>query len=93
MRIIASHPFIVVKRTIDWNQQHYLEQEHHLYLYEDRIISPTEKFLLDEVWDMSFRASNSDIGFLYLHTNRGLFSFQVKSEPSQFINLYKELKQ
>jgi hypothetical protein len=93
VRIIASHPFVVVSRTIDWNQQQYIEQEHHLHLYEDHIISPSEKFLLDEVWDMSYRASNSELGFLYLHTNRGLYSFHVKSEPSQFIHHYKELKQ
>ncbi|GLB59967.1 hypothetical protein [Cytobacillus sp. NCCP-133] len=93
MKLIASHPFIIVSRTIDWNQQQYIEQKHYLHLYEDHIISPTEKFLLDEVWDMSYRSSNSDIGFLYLHTNRGLYSFHVKSEPRQFISLYKELKQ
>ncbi|WP_251283248.1 hypothetical protein [Cytobacillus sp. AMY 15.2] len=92
VRIIASHPFITVTRKIDWNQQQYIEQELYLYLYEDHILSPSEKFLLDEVWDMSYRNSNCEIGFLYLHTSRGLFSFQVKSEPSHFINLYKDLK-
>ncbi|WP_236694087.1 hypothetical protein [Sporosarcina globispora] len=92
MRIIASQPFIIVSRSIDWNQQKYIEKELYLHLFEDHILSPTEKFLIDEVWDMSYRSSNCEIGFLYLHTNRGCLTFQVKSEPSQFINLYKDLK-
>jgi hypothetical protein len=92
VRIIASHPFITVSRKIDWNQQQYIEQELFLHLFEDHILSPSEKFLLDEVWDMSYRNSSCEFGFLYLHTNRGVFSFQVKSEPSHFINLYRDLK-
>lgn len=92
MKLIASHPYIVVSRRIDWNEQHYVEQEHHLHLYEDQITSPAEKFLIDEIWDMSYKSSSTKVGFLYLHTNRGLYSFYVKSEPSQFINHYRKLK-
>ncbi|WP_102273020.1 hypothetical protein [Cytobacillus massiliigabonensis] len=92
MKIIASLPYIIVSRSIDWNKQYYQEKEEQLLLADDKIISHLNEFLLGEIWDISYRASSSENGFFYLHTNRGLFSYHVKAEPSEFISKYQEMK-
>ncbi|WP_077617174.1 hypothetical protein [Bacillus sinesaloumensis] len=88
MQIIASQPYIVIQRKIEWNEQKYIETHHQLRLFEDRILSSVNEFHLDSVLDVSFRSS-----FLYLHTNQGVFSYNIKEEPLDFINAFKELKQ
>lgn len=92
MKIIASLPYMIVSRSIDWNKQYFQKREEQLLLLEDKIISHINEFLMDEIWDISYRASSSEFGFFYLHTNRGLFSFHVKAEPSEFINKYQRMK-
>lgn len=88
MKVIASHPYIVIQRKIEWNEQKYIETHHQLRLFEDRILSTANEFRLDHVYDVSFRTS-----FLYLHTNQGVFSYNIKEEPIQFISAFKALKQ
>jgi hypothetical protein len=92
MKIIASLPYMVVSRSINWNKQYYKEREEQLLLAENKVITHTNEFLIDEIWDVSYRASNSENGFFYLHTNRGLFSYHVKTKPFQFMNMYREIK-
>ncbi|MGN7401578.1 hypothetical protein ACTHO0_17145 [Cytobacillus praedii] len=92
MKIIAALPYMVVSRSIDWNKQHFIEREEKLILAEDKITSHINEFFLEEIWDISFRASSSEYGFFYLHTNQGLFSYRVKAEPSEFMNKYQEIK-
>lgn len=92
VKIIASLPYMIVSRSIDWNKQYFQKREEQLLLLEDKIISHINEFLMDEIWDISYRASSSEFGFFYLHTNRGLFSFHVKAEPSEFINKYQRMK-
>ncbi|MEH7381609.1 hypothetical protein V7138_14200 [Bacillus sp. JJ1533] len=87
MKFIASHPYIVVQRKIEWNEQKYIETHHQLRLFEDRILSSVNEFQLDHVYDVSYRTS-----FLYLHTNQGVFSYNIKEDPIEFITAFKNLK-
>ncbi|MCH1626822.1 hypothetical protein [Fredinandcohnia quinoae] len=88
MKLVATHPYIQVIRKIEWNEQKYIETHHLIRLFDDRIITSNDEFLLEQVLDMSYRTN-----FLYLHTNRGLFSYNVKKNPNYFIRLFKNLKQ
>lgn len=88
MKFIVSQPYIVIKRKIEWNEQKYIETKHQLRLFEDRILSSVNEFHLDHVYDVSYRPS-----FLYLHTNQGVFPYNIKEDPNEFINAFKELKQ
>ncbi|MCC3355461.1 hypothetical protein [Bacillus sp. REN16] len=88
MKFITSHPYIVILRKIEWNEQKYIETQHQLRLFEDRILSSANEFQLDNVYDVSHRTS-----FLYLHTNQGVFSYQIKEDPIKFMNAFKGLKQ
>lgn len=92
MVIIASHPYIIVTRQILENKQFYIENEQFLHLYENGIVSHTDQFALHDIWDLSYKASNVQSSFLYLHTNRGLFAFHVRKDPNDFISLYWQLQ-
>ncbi|WP_102347514.1 hypothetical protein [Bacillus sp. Marseille-P3661] len=92
MEIIFSQPFVKVLRTIENNQQHTIEQHKVMNLFEDKIIADSKLFYLKDVLDISYKAFSQDYGFLYLHTNQGLFSFVVRSEPHHFIKEYNRLK-
>nr|WP_245350086.1 hypothetical protein [Cytobacillus eiseniae] len=83
---------MVVSRSIEWNEQLFIESEEKLLLLEDKIISHTDDFTLEEIWDVSYRASSSEYGFFYLHTARGLFSYRVHKIPDQFIHKYREIQ-
>ncbi|WP_010283508.1 hypothetical protein [Bacillus timonensis] len=88
MNFITSHPYIVIQRKIEWNEQKYIETQHQLRLFDDRILSSVNEFQLEHVYDVSYRTS-----FLYLHTNQGVFSYNIKEDPDAFIKAFKELKQ
>lgn len=91
MQIISSQPYIEISREIKDNQQHYIETENYLYLYEDKLITASEQFALKNVFDISYRSLSETYGFLYLHTNKGVFSYTIRENPHHFIKEYKKL--
>lgn len=91
MEVIISQPYVNVVRSVEWNQQRYIEENKHLDLYENKMIAPNHEFNLDDVFDVSYRATTAVYGFLYLHTIEGVFAYLVKSHPNDFIEAYKEL--
>jgi hypothetical protein len=90
--IIAKLPYVKVIRKITWNKQYAIEETHQLELFDDVICSHSEQFKFRDVLDISYRTMSEDTGFLYLHTNRGVYSFYIKTNPSQFIDTYKKQK-
>lgn len=92
MDFIHSQPYVKVIRKIDNNQQLYIQSLAYIYLYEDRIETETQTFLLKNIFDMSFKSFSSNTGFLYFHTNQGVFSYNVESNPSQLIQIFKNMK-
>lgn len=92
MKIICSQVYIRVKREITSNQQHYIKTEEYLHLFEDRIHANNKHYLLKDIFDISFKSFSSNHGFLYLHTNQGVFSFLVQENPQPFIKWFKVLK-
>jgi hypothetical protein len=91
MQIISSQPYIEISREIKWNRQHYIERKHHLHLYENKIITASEQFPIKDVFDISYRSLSESYGFLYLHTNKGVLSYTVRTNPHHFIGEYKKL--
>jgi hypothetical protein len=92
LEIIARQPYIKVTREIEFNQQNYMEEEKVLVLYENVVVSSSHTFTLQDVFDISYKKVSDHDGFLYLHTNQGLFSFYTKADPANFIDQYKKLK-
>ncbi|MBM7703914.1 hypothetical protein [Metabacillus iocasae] len=91
MSILASQPYIIVTRSIQVTQQRYIETEQHLHLYKDKVVAHEKSFYIQHVFDMSYKPLSNDSGFLYLHTNQGVFPYQVKSSPHSFIETFRKL--
>lgn len=92
MKPIAKQVYIEVERGIVSRQQYYKDQEHELILYKDRLESSNETFYLKDILDLSYRSFNHNFGLFYIHSNRGVFSFKVKMNPSKFIEYFHKVK-
>lgn len=92
MEIKFSQTYVKVIRRIQNNQQLFIQTKDQINLYEDRIETGTQSFLLKDVFDVSFKSLSSKNGFLYLHTNQGVFMYTVESNPSLFITMFKSIK-
>lgn len=93
MKIIISQPYIKVLRSIENNKQLSIEKEEYLHLCEDKIITDSNVFYLKNVHDISYKILSNSTGFLYLHTNQGVFSFNVFTKAHDFIDTYRNLKE
>lgn len=60
-----------------------------MYLYMDRIETANHTFSIENVLDLSFRRIGGEGGLLYLHTNKGLYTYTVESSPESFIRAFK----
>ncbi|WP_409253992.1 hypothetical protein V1502_08865 [Bacillus sp. SCS-153A] len=92
MQKITSHSYYVVTRKIEHQVQSVEETEHEIRLNTDSIDCSSKSFLMKDVFDVSYKSLNTKQGFLYLHTNQGVYSFLVKQDPHAFIQAYKELQ-
>ncbi|GGM20021.1 hypothetical protein GCM10011351_02320 [Paraliobacillus quinghaiensis] len=88
---ITQHPYVMIERKIINNQQVIHETVHDLYLYSTYIISTENHISINSVHDISYRALSSDFYFLYLHTNKGVLTFQTKINPESFIVAFRKL--
>lgn len=89
MKPIEVQPYFKIKREVSSIEQKDIEQQRYLYLYEDRIASEYREFPIEQVLDVSFREFGKKGGLLYLHTLKGVFSYNVKSTPHDFMNAFK----
>lgn len=89
MDAIAAHPYYKVKRAIIDGEQRVEQEARTILLYEEKVSSCCRTFLLDDVYDMSYRTVGSEGGILYLHTHIGVFPYTVKADPAPFIDAFK----
>ncbi len=89
MQVLATHPYYKVQRHVSSTEQKDIEEERELILYKDKICSQYREFPIQKVFDISYRMIGQDVGFLYLHTSKGVYSYKIKSTPKQFIDAYK----
>ncbi|KKB71696.1 MULTISPECIES: hypothetical protein [Bacillus] len=89
--VISAISYHKTEKIIEFNQQKYLKIKHRLNLYKDKIQSANRQFRLEHIHDISYRPF-TDAGLLYLHTNQGVFAFEINGDPGHFIHSYKKLK-
>jgi len=82
---MAELAYYVVTRRIELNRQVIDEVEKSLILYSDKIMAEKAAFHLEAVHDISVKKTNNLYQILYLHTNKGVFSFIIKEDPADFI--------
>jgi hypothetical protein len=92
VKIIADIPYIKVVRMIEHNTQYHKEEVHYITLSKEKVITFDDSFLLHEVLDISYRFFSKEMGFLYLHTTKGMYSYTVRTNPQSFIDHYKRIK-
>ncbi|MBP1949402.1 hypothetical protein [Virgibacillus litoralis] len=90
MYLIAEQPYYKVQREVSSIDQRDVEYERTIYMYNDKIVTQHREFSIENVLDMSYRVIGQKGGLLYLHTNKGVYSYTVKSSPQQFIDAFKE---
>jgi hypothetical protein len=92
VEILANLPYIIITRSIENNIQFQREEEHAITLSSQRVCTSFDSFLLDEVLDISYRFFSKEMGFLYLHTTKGMHAYAVKTSPQSFIEIFKSIK-
>lgn len=92
MSWIAVQTYYKILREVTAIEQRTVEQERTMYLYEDRIVTSYREFPITQVFDLSYRKMGGGReGFLYLHTQHGVYAYTVKEDPTVFIKAFKNL--
>ena len=85
--------YIEVKREIDFYfQMQHIESSFTLQIDGMEIVSAQHQFKFQHVHDISYKPFSYGAGILYLHTNQGVFSYNIKENPAYFIEAFKTLK-
>ncbi len=90
MKLLAVQPYIKVQRKITTIKQIKENDQREIRLYDDRVLTKYHEFLIEDVFDMSYRNIGEYGGLLYLHTVKGVYSYQVTSTPQDFIDTFKK---
>jgi hypothetical protein len=88
---IAVHPYYKVDREVTDSGQQVVNHDRIMYLYPTKVMSEYREFLIQDVFDMSYRRIGAEEGILYLHTRQGLFPYNVRTDPTGFIRAFKKL--
>jgi len=88
---IAEHPYIYIERILTREGPTTVSHNRAIFLYVTKIVTHSREFLLHQVYDMSYRRMGLEEGILYLHTNQGVFPYQVQTDPIKFIDEFKDL--
>ncbi|ARF15006.1 MULTISPECIES: hypothetical protein [Sporosarcina] len=91
-QLILSLSYISIHRVVDRIEQTHQKSYHTMCLFQDRITTSERSFPLKHVFDVSYRPFSGHTGLFYLHTNEGVFTFEIEEEPEQFISLYKQIQ-
>ncbi len=92
MNPIAKHSCVRIYQEIGWTEKRIVEEWFDLELYPDKIKYNEKELKLSNVFDLSYRGTENKLGFFYLHTSNGVHSLYVKSEPTQFIESFRTIK-
>ncbi|MDQ0159296.1 hypothetical protein [Alkalibacillus salilacus] len=92
--MICEHPYITFRREIDHVhfQQKNIEDTHYIRLYEDRIETAEYTYEISMIFDMSYKMLSGQYGFFYLHTTKGVMTFQIKENPEHLIHEFRKVE-
>jgi len=89
---IAVQPYVIIERAIANQEQMITVHAHELHLFKTKIVSHLREYTLHNVYDLSYKIISGKEGFLYLHTNQGVYSYIVRTDPSAFIREFNDLR-
>ncbi|PRO64686.1 hypothetical protein [Alkalicoccus urumqiensis] len=91
-QLLARQKYVKVEREMSSIAMENVEYERWLLLYEDRLVTHRREFPAEQIFDMSYRRMPSAEALLYVHTSRGVYSYNVKEDPDAFIEAFKKLE-
>lgn len=92
MTWVAKQSYYKVVRTVFYTELRTEVDDRVMYLYPDKIKTKHREFAMDEVFDMSYRQIGGEEGMLYLHTNQGVFTYNVRTNPAVMLEAFAEQK-
>src|SRR5690625_4990347 len=94
MNCLVTLCCIEISQKIIGTNKHTIETSYRIHLYKERVIIKNEPIPLTNIFDISYRKDPhpNAIGFLYLHTNKGIKTYYIKDEPSHFVEAFYKLK-
>lgn len=92
-QIICTLTYKLVEKVTGWYAQTTHQTTHCIHLSIDTISTEKYNFPLDHVHDLSYKPFSNGAGLFYLHTNQGVFMFEVETDPTYFIDMYKSICQ
>ena len=82
-----------VERSIDfYYKMQKIATQHELTITHEVVTTARAEFKLHQIMDVSYKPFSTAAGILYLHTNQGVFPFQIHSNPQTFIETFRSLK-
>lgn len=83
--------YSTVARSIDKLSVAHTTDIHELQLSLTSIESAERSFSFTSIIDVSYKPFSDGSGFLYVHTDEGVFSFHVIESPNTFIQTFKKI--
>ncbi|WP_018924148.1 hypothetical protein [Salsuginibacillus kocurii] len=92
MTVLKEQPVVHPVQKIGWTTK-YTEEEHDtMQLCKDGIYTSVSRYNIKDVLDMSYRHEPNQIGFLYLHTIKGVRTYYVRDNPQDFVETFREYR-
>ncbi|BAB04973.1 hypothetical protein P4637_14530 [Halalkalibacterium halodurans] len=91
MDCLASQRYVLIRQEIGWIEKRTIEETFEMHLFPDQLVTSSETFPLKQILDISYRKSEEDMGYLYLHTTSGVRTFIIKDDPKPFVQAFHRL--
>ncbi|QQK75668.1 hypothetical protein HUG15_08875 [Salicibibacter cibarius] len=91
--LVNSQPITHIEQKIGAIEKHTEQYKTDMNLYRDRIDIDGDSYPIAEIFDISYRYKENEVGFLYLHTSRGVRSYYITENPESFISSFREVEQ
>lgn len=94
MKLLAVQPCVEVHQEVSPIEKKFVEIHYDMKLFEDKITVKDDYYPITAIFDISFRKKEEKgaMGYIYLHTNRGVRTYYIKEDAEPFIEAYQKLK-
>nr|WP_100374566.1 hypothetical protein [Bacillus sp. FJAT-45037] len=92
-KVLATQPCIEISQEIGWTEKRIVETQFDMVLTTEQLSVKNDHYPIDSIFDISYRKKpeKDAMGFLYLHTSRGVRTYYIKTEPTELIDAYRNL--
>jgi hypothetical protein len=94
MNLLAIQKCIEVHQEIGWTEKRIIETTFDMKLFDNQLVVKEDVFPLTSIFDISYRKKpeKDAMGFLYLHTNKGVRTYYIKEDAYSLVSAYQKLK-